>query len=176
MNSELPAVPDRQTVTSEGEPVQSLIDGVKVRPAVTHPDERGDLCELYSTAWGFDDDPMVYAYFASVRPGQTKGWVKHLLQTDRLFMATGSFRVVLYDDRPDSPTYQKLNVLYFSDRKRGLVRIPAGVFHAVQNVGHVDASFVNCPTRAYNHAQPDKYRLPLDTPLIPFSFVPKLGG
>lgn len=176
MKSELSAAPDRQTVTPQGQLVQTLIDGVKVRLAVTHPDERGDLCEVYSTAWDFDDGPMVYAYFASIRPGQTKGWVKHLLQTDRLFMAIGSFRVALYDDRPDSPTYQKLNVLYFSDRKRGLVRIPAGVFHAVQNVGHVDASFINHPTRAYNHAQPDKYRLPLDTPLIPFSFAPTLGG
>lgn len=176
MNSELPTAPDRQTVTPQGQLVQSLIDGVKVRLAVTHPDERGDLCEVFSTAWDFDDDPMVYSYFASIRPGQTKGWVKHLLQTDRLFLAIGSFRVALYDDRPESPTYQKLNVLNFSDRKRGLVRIPPGVFHAVQNVGHVDAHFINNPTRAYNHAQPDKYRLPLDTPLIPFNFAPTLGG
>ncbi len=176
MNPELPAVPDRQSVTPQGQSIQNLIDGVRVRLAVTHPDERGDLCEVYSTAWGFDEEPMVYAYFASVRPGQTKGWVKHLLQTDRLFFAIGSFRVVLYDDRPESPTYRKLNVLYFSDRKRGLVRIPPGVFHAVQNVGNVDASFINNPTRAYNHEQPDKYRLPLDTPLIPFKFAPTLGG
>ncbi len=168
--------PDRQTVTPQGQIIQPLIEGVRVRLAITHPDDRGDLCEVFSTAWGFDDEPMVYAYFASVRPGKTKGWVKHLLQADRLFMALGSFRVVLYDDRPDSPTYQKLNVLNFSDRKRGLVRIPPGVFHAVQNVGHEDAHFVNSPTRAYNHAQPDKYRLPLDTPLIPFSFAPTAGG
>ncbi len=168
--------PDRQTVTPQGQIIQPLIDGVRVRLAITHPDDRGDLCEVFSTAWGFDDEPMVYAYFASVRPGKTKGWVKHLLQADRLFMALGSFRVVLYDDRPDSPTYQKLNVLNFSDRKRGLVRIPPGVFHAVQNVGHEEAHFVNAPTRAYNHAQPDKYRLPLDTPLIPFSFAPTAGG
>ncbi|MDZ4405782.1 hypothetical protein [Prosthecobacter sp.] len=176
MHPELPAVPDSQTVTPQGQSVQPLIDGVKVRHAVTHPDDRGDLCELYSAAWGFDDEPMVYSYFASVRPGKTKGWVKHLLQTDRLFFALGSFRVVLFDDRPDSLTYQQLNILNFSDRKRGLVRIPAGVFHAVQNVGHDDAHFVNTPTRAYNHAQPDKYRLPLDTHLIPFNFSPNLGG
>jgi dTDP-4-dehydrorhamnose 3,5-epimerase len=176
MPAELPAVPDKQTVTPQGQIIQTLIEGVRIRLAVTHPDDRGDLCELYSTAWEFDDEPMVYSYFASVRPGKTKGWVKHLLQTDRLFMALGSFRVVLYDDRPDSPTYQKINVLHFSDRKRGLLRIPPGVFHAVQNVGHEDAHFVNTPTRAYNHQQPDKYRLPLDTPLIPFSFEPKLGG
>ena len=26
------------------------------------------------------------------------------------------------------------------------------------------------PTRPYDHANPDKYRLPIDTPLIPYSF------
>jgi dTDP-4-dehydrorhamnose 3,5-epimerase len=29
---------------------------------------------------------------------------------------------------------------------------------------------VNCPTMAYDHANPDKYRLPLDTDLIPHKF------
>ncbi len=176
MNAELPAIPDQQTVTPQGQVIQKLIDGVRIRLAITHPDDRGDLCEMYNTFWDFDDGPMVYSYFASIRPGKTKGWVKHLLQTDRLFTALGSFRIVLYDDRPDSPTYKQLNVHHFSDCKRGLVRIPPGVFHAVQNVGHEDAHFVNLPTRAYNHEQPDKYRLPLDTSLIPFRFGPSLGG
>ena len=29
---------------------------------------------------------------------------------------------------------------------------------------------VNYPTIQYDHSNPDKYRLPLDTDLIPFSF------
>jgi len=29
---------------------------------------------------------------------------------------------------------------------------------------------VNMPTRQYNHENPDKYRLPLDTDLIPYDF------
>ncbi len=32
---------DVQTVTPEGEPVQRLIEDVKIVSAVTHPDERG---------------------------------------------------------------------------------------------------------------------------------------
>jgi hypothetical protein len=41
---------------------------------------------------------------------------------------------------------------------------------AVQNVGHAVVVFVNCPTRPFNHADPDKYRLPLDSSSIPFRF------
>ena len=48
--------------------------------------------------------------------------------------------------------------------------IPKGVFHAVQNLGQTEAVFINLPTRAYNHEDPDKYRLPLKNDLIPFSF------
>ena len=43
-------------------------------------------------------------------------------------------------------------------------------------VGDVDAYFVNVPTRPYDHARPDKRRLPLDTPLIPASVAPRAGG
>jgi dTDP-4-dehydrorhamnose 3,5-epimerase len=42
-------------------------------------------------------------------------------------------------------------------------------------VGETDAYFVNLPTRAYDHANPDKFRLPLDTDLIPYRFQEELG-
>jgi dTDP-4-dehydrorhamnose 3,5-epimerase len=170
------ATKDVQTVTSEGKRMESLIEGVKVRYATTHPDDRGDLCEIFNPAWGFDGNPMVYAYTATIKPHKIKGWVKHLLQADRLFTLKGAFRIVLYDDRAESPTYKKLTVHHFNDRRRGMIVIPPGVFHAVQNVGHDEAIFVNLPTRAYDHADPDKYRLPLDSGLIPFDFTPSLGG
>ena len=78
--------------------------------------------------------------------------------------------LVLFDARVESPTFESLNVLHFGEANRGLLRIPRGVFHAVQNVGETDAMFVNMPTTAYSHEEPDKYRLPLDTDRIPYSF------
>ena len=99
----------------------------------------------------------------------------HRKQDDRLFIMLGSLRVILFDDRPESPTYKMINHFTFSERRRGLISIPMGVFHAVQNVGVVDGYFVNLPTRAYDHVDPDKYRLPLENDLIPFSFI-STGG
>jgi hypothetical protein len=32
------------------------------------------------------------------------------------------------------------------------------------------------PTRAYNHADPDVFRLPVDTDRIPYRFENRLGG
>jgi len=161
---------DPQTVTPDGTLLQPLIDGVRVRMATTQVDERGTLSELYNPAWGFEEAPLVYVYQVSLRPKKIKGWVVHRLQDDRLFISQGTLRVVLYDDRADSPTHRMVNELFLSEWNRGLLRIPRGVYHALQNVGDTDALFINMPTRAYNHADPDKYRLPLDNDLIPFKF------
>ena len=61
-----------------------------------------------------------------------------------------------------------MNVLFFGEADRALLLIPAGVFHGVVNVGESEARFINLPTRAYRHDQPDKSRLPTDTDAIPY--------
>ncbi len=48
----MPATPQKegQTVTPAGKSIKPMIAGVKLRPAVTIPDERGTLCEVYNPA------------------------------------------------------------------------------------------------------------------------------
>jgi dTDP-4-dehydrorhamnose 3,5-epimerase len=166
---------DVQTVTPDGRPVGGFIDGVVVRMATTLPDERGEVCEIYSPAWEVSDAPLVYIYQVVIRPRRVKGWVVHYEQDDRLFISLGVVKVVLYDARPGSPTHGQIDEIVLGERNRGLVVIPRGVFHAVQNVGDVDALFINAPTRPYNHAAPDKHRLPLDTDQIPYRFDTRPG-
>ena len=160
----------QQTVTPEGEYVAALIDGVVTRPAVTHPDERGTVCEIYNPAWGINDEPLVYVYQITVRPGQIKGWNLHRTYADRLFFSYGTTKVVLYDDREGSPTRGMLNELHFDEHNRTLLVIPPGVWHAVKNVGSTESVFVNCPTKAYDHGDPEKFTLPAHTDQIPYRF------
>jgi dTDP-4-dehydrorhamnose 3,5-epimerase len=94
----------------------------------------------------------------------------HLQQDDRVLVSRGRLRFGLYDDREGSPTRGLLNVFTLSDHQRAIVRIPRGVWHGVQNVGEGEAEFINFPTRRYDYADPDKYRLPLQNDLIPFDF------
>lgn len=159
---------DRQTVSKEGRRLQDLIEGVRLRPAVTQMDERGTICEVFSAAWGFDEDPLVYVYQVSILPGVAKGWVLHLKQHDRFFAPFGRLRVVLFDGREHSPTYRSLNRFEVGELNRCLLRIPAGVYHVVQNIGPSEAYFYNLPTCPYNHSDPDKFRLPLDNEIIPY--------
>ncbi|MFL5907306.1 MAG: cupin domain-containing protein [Solirubrobacterales bacterium] len=159
-----------QTVTPEGERVDPLIDGVRIRPAKTQPDERGTVCEVYNPAWGLSDEPLVYVYQVTIRPQQVKGFVLHRTYSDRLFFSFGTIKVVLYDDREGSPTRGMLNELHFGDHNRTHLVIPPGVWHAMKNVGTTDAIFVNCPTKPYNHEDPDKWTLPKDSDQIPYRF------
>lgn len=167
---------DTQTVHPDGRAVQQLIAGVRIRPTVTQQDDRGTLCEIFSINWDFDQESLVHIYQFTIRPRTVKGWVVHREQMDRHFISSGSVKEVLYDDRPDSPTYTMLNVLYFSEYNRSLLVIPPGVYHAIENVGEQDVVIINMPNRAYCYEAPDKYRLPFDTDRIPYRFSTSRGG
>lgn len=164
---------DVQTVTSSGEQIAKLPDGVRIKPLTTQTDERGTLVELMDERWDWAGEPMVYAYAVTIRPGVVKGWVHHKTYADRLALVQGEMLVVLYDDREDSPTHGLLAKVFMTEHHRQLLRIPANLWHAVQNIGDKDVLMMNFPTRPYDHENPDKYRLPLENDIIPYSFANK---
>jgi dTDP-4-dehydrorhamnose 3,5-epimerase len=159
---------DTKTVTPDGESIQRLPSGVAFHDVVTHVDERGSVCELFDPRWAWHKDPLVFAYSFTIRPGMIKGWGLHKKHEDRYFILFGEMEVVLYDERPDSPTCGLVAKIVLSEYRRRLMNIPAGVWHANRNLGNKDVVVVNFPTIQYDHADPDKYRLPLDTDKIPY--------
>ncbi len=161
---------DKATVTGHGKPIVELVDGVKIGELSTVADYRGELTEMWNPDWNFDQGGVPYVYHVSCGPGSIRAWVVHLKQTDRLYYPSGRFQVVLYDARENSPTRGRVNELYFGAAKRALLLIPPGVYHGVRNAGSEEAWFVNMPSTPYCHDDPDKYRLPLDSPEIPFKF------
>ncbi len=167
---------DPQLATPDGEIVGPRIHGMVFRRLPPLEDERGDVTELFRPSWGFHPDPLAYVYRVMLRPGAIKGWVVHQKQDDRIAVVDGVMTWAFFDNREQSPTCKLLSVLTFSERNRTLFSIPAGVFHAVKNTGQSDAVFINMPNRAYDHADPDKYRLPLKNDLIPFDFSRPFRG
>lgn len=166
---------DVETVKPDGQPIQRLLDGVVIRHATTQIDDRGTLCEIMRPDWGFHSAPFTYVYQFSIRPGMCKGWHQHHQHDDRIFLSQGTIKVVLYDPRPESPTFGMVNEIFRSDLHRSIMVIPQFVWHAHQNLGPTDALFISMPTRLYDHSSPDVFRLPLDTDLIPYKFEKKLG-
>jgi len=168
-------VQDRQMVTASGEPLAQLPAGVTFRELPTHVDDRGSVLEMFDLRWGWHPDPLVFVYAFTVRPGKIKGWGLHKRHDDRYLLLQGEMEVVLYDERDDSPTRGLVAKIYLTELQRRLMSIPAGVWHADHNIGTRDALVVNFPTIPYDHASPDKYRLPLDTDQIPYKFESPRG-
>ena len=164
------------TATPQGEWKMLAIEGLEFRRLAPLEDERGELTEIFRTDWGFSPAPVVQVYRVTLRPGVIKAWNLHKSQDDRIAVMEGTLRWGFYDTRPESPTCHQLVVRTFSERNRHLFTIPAGVWHGTQNVGTCDAAFINLPTTLYDHANPDKYFLPVENALIPFAFGPTPGA
>lgn len=169
------AAQDRPTVSNSGDLLRPLTHGVVIRPLTTHSDARGTVTELMDERWGYPD-PIRSSYTFTIRPGVVKGWNLHRRHQDRYTLLTGEIELVLYDSRPASPTFGQVCKIVLSEHHRVLVNVPVDVWHADHNIGSRDATVVNFPTEPYDYANPDKYRLPIDTDLIPYSFGPGATG
>ena len=167
---------DQQTVSSEGKSLSKLPVGVTFKEIETHVDDRGSIFELFDSRWTWHTDPMVFSHVFTIRPGLIKGWGVHKKHEDRYCILFGEMETILYDGREDSETFGLVSKVYLTEFNRRLMNIPSGVWHADRNIGSKDLVVINFPTIPYDHKDPDKYRLPLDTDKIPYKFQNPIGG
>lgn len=162
------ALTDPSTVSADGQRKSGVPAGSVERRSVTHVDERGTVTELFDSRWGWHPDPVTFAYTYTIPEGWAKGWGLHKLHEDRCFLLSGRMEINCYDVRPDSPTCGEISHIVLSPENPRIVSIPTHVWHANLNIGSGDVRVVNFPTMPYDHENPDKYRLPLDTDVIPY--------
>jgi dTDP-4-dehydrorhamnose 3,5-epimerase len=162
------AVKDSQQITEDWQKLEDSIEGVAVREVRHVPRDHGVITEIFRPEWDPTGLPVVQVYQSRLFVGALGAWSCHKRTTDRLFVNQGQVKVVLYDDRDSSKTKGQLMELLAGDARPCLVVIPPGIWHGLQCVGNIDALVLNCPTEAYNYADPDHYRLPYDSREIPF--------
>lgn len=167
---------DGAMATSDGRTLTPLPDGALMRDLPVHPDDRGQVTELFDPRWNWHPEPFYFSYFFTIKPHSAKGWAVHLEHEDRYTIVRGEMQVILYDSRPEASTFGRVFRLFLSEKRPRALSIPVGVWHADYNASDAECLVVNFPTVMYNHAAPDKYRLPLRTPLIPFQFPPDVNG
>ena len=146
-----------------------MIEGVRTKDLICHPDDRGRLWEILRA----DDeifDTFGQVYVTTAHPGVVKAWHAHRLQTDFFTVLSGRARFVLYDMRPDSRTRGQLQEFLLGRDRLQLITIPPGVYHGFKCVGEQEVMALNCPTRPYNAQEPDELRLPTDSDQIPYDW------
>jgi dTDP-4-dehydrorhamnose 3,5-epimerase len=164
------AVKDGPQVTSEWQKLQQTIDGVFSREVLHVPRDHGVITEMYRQEWDPTGLPVVHIYQSRLFPGAIGAWSCHAKTVDRLFVNQGHLKVVLFDAREESPTHGQVMELHVGDARPAFLVLPIGVWHGLQNLGSSDALMVNFPSRPYDYADPDHYRLPYDSPEIPYTW------
>jgi len=150
------------------------IEGVIVKELRVVPDERGRLMEILR-----NDDPFFrkfgQVYMTTNYPGVVKAWHAHQHQTDHVACVSGMIKLVLYDGRDKSPTYQKINEFFIGIHNPKLVVIPPGVYHGWKCVSAEESVVVNIPDNVYDYDHPDELREPFDAEQIPYDWGIRMG-
>jgi dTDP-4-dehydrorhamnose 3,5-epimerase len=126
------------------------IHDVVVWPLRKFNDSRGWLMELFRHDELAAEFFPAMAYISSTRPGVTRGPHEHIDQADLFcFLGPSNFKLRMWDNRPDSPSYRNVMTLSAGEDNPQAVIVPKGVVHAYQNVGETDGIVINCPNRLY---------------------------
>ena len=145
------------------------IDGVKVNPLRRIPDERGTIYHMLRR-----DDPHFIEfgeiYFSTVYEGVVKGWHLHHKMTLNYTCVYGRIKLVLYDDRPDSPTRGNLQEVFLGPDNYSLVTIPTGIWNGFKGMSRPYSIVANCATVPHDPTQRDSERMdPFDNS-IPYDW------
>ncbi|MBF5003507.1 cupin domain-containing protein [Diaphorobacter caeni] len=146
------------------------IHGVQSKQITNVLTDDGSLTEIYRKDWQLDDLPVEQIFQKIMSPGSVSAWHAHRRATDRLFCGYGRVKVVLYDARKHSPTQGLLTVHRLALERPTLLVVPPGIWHGVQTVSDSPAIVINAVDIAYSYEDPDHWRLPPDSPEIPYQF------
>jgi dTDP-4-dehydrorhamnose 3,5-epimerase len=126
------------------------IEGIIIKELKIYNDKRGWLMELFRQDELKASDMPVMAYVSLTFPGVTRGPHEHKDQTDYFcFIGPSTFRVYLWDNRPDSPTFGKSWQIDAGENNKLSLIVPPGVVHAYKNIGNGDGIVYNAPNRLY---------------------------
>ncbi len=126
------------------------IQDVVVYPLKKFVDERGWLCELFRHDDLAEEFYPTMAYISVTEPNTQRGPHEHVEQADLFcFLGASNFKLRLWDNRTDSPTYQNVMTLFVGADNPQAVIIPKGVVHAYKNIGSEKGVVINCPNRLY---------------------------
>lgn len=129
---------------------KTTIDGVVVKKLVRHKDERGFFEEIIRVTDPFFAEGFGQLSHSVMLPGVIKAWHVHKTQVDWWYIAKGTVKAVLYDARPDSPTYKTLQEFPMGHHGENIVlKIPPGVAHGCKVLGD-SAELVYVTSGIYN--------------------------
>ncbi len=162
---------DGASVTRNHKLLRRYPDGVTVHDVANIVTRNGLTTEIWRADWNTAPAPPQQAIFITLRPGVVSAWHRHARQLDQLFVVGGAVKLVLFDPRDGSSTRGQVFELFLDRARPCLVTVPPSIWHGFQPLGNEPVSIVNFFSAMYDHADPDEFRMPLDSPDIPYRFA-----
>ncbi len=126
------------------------IKGVEIRELTRYEDQRGWLIELFRHDEMDEQFYPAMSYVSMTRPGVARGPHEHEDQADFFcFVGPSTFKLYLWDNRKESPTYGKKFTVEGGENQPLAVIVPIGVVHAYKNIGSTDGIVYNSPNRLF---------------------------
>jgi len=145
-----------------------MIEGVQVIGLRRIPDERGTIFQmLKSTDPHFTKFGEIY--FSTIYPDVIKGWHRHHEMTLHYACIFGRIKLVLYDDRQNSPTHGNLVEIFLGPDHYALVIIPPEVWNGFKGMSEPYAILANCCSHPHDPSRSSRLD-PLKSP-IPYDWA-----
>lgn len=120
-------------------PADNEIFGVVLKRLISHRDDRGFFREVIRlTDPFFGNNKFAQWSHSRMIQNVVKAWHYHHEQIDWWYLAIGQVQTVLFDNRPESPTYKKKLAFnmgesdIYPDTHEVCVKIPPGVLHGLK--------------------------------------------
>ena len=121
-----------------------LIDGIKVSSLNQFKDERGAVFHVLK-----ESDKHFHrfgeAYISKVNSNVVKGWKFHKKMHQNFCVPFGEIKLVVFDGRKESPTYDKINEFILSpdDSNYKLISIPPKLWYGFKSISEPYSLLLN---------------------------------
>ncbi len=151
----------------------NILNKIKIHDLVLSPlkqigDERGSVFHYLKadlpTYRGFGE-----AYYSKIYENVVKGWKYHSRIFQNFCVPYGRIKIVVYDNRPGSPTYNTIDEIILDDSENySLLSMPPGLWYAFKCESKGFSIFANIIS--LKHDPDESSSLPIDTKEIPYEW------
>ncbi len=133
--------------------IDALIEGVEILVLRQMVDDRGAVLHMLSiNSTMFSKFGEIY--FSEINGGLIKAWKRHKRMTQHIAVPKGRVRLVIHDDRRESPTIGKHQEMVLGRPDHyWLVRIPPGLWYGFQGLDESPSLIANCADMPHDPEQ-----------------------
>ena len=129
-----------------------MIHDVKITPLKIISDDRGKVMHMLR-----NDNPIFNSfgeiYFSTIYKDSIKAWHLHKESTLNYACIKGSVKLVLFDERPESPSKGKYQEINLSPENYFLVTIPPNIWNGFKGLYKPESIIANCLNLPHNEKE-----------------------